>query len=167
MKQAPTGLVSCCSSFLGNVSCLFTSSLRSLSFSISFLSLSSIHILRIESFFFFHPYELEIQSYSRRTRPRVSGRSRAGVSCFVSNSFFNSFDYFCSSWSSWRRGSISRPSERMPYILPQDHGVLASMYTTCRVKLLTRLRKKSPGVKIQSIFCLQTFGHCKRISGRR
>ena len=37
--------------------------------------------------FLFHPYELEIESYSRRACPRVSGRSRSGVSCFVSNFF--------------------------------------------------------------------------------
>ena len=57
-----------------------------------FLSLSrfslSLQFTSLESSpFLFHPYELEIESYSRRARPRVSGRSRSGVSCFVSNFF--------------------------------------------------------------------------------
>ena len=58
---------------LGNASCLLTLD----TFPSLVLSLSSIHILRIESLI--QPYELRIDSNPKRARARVNGRSRAGV----------------------------------------------------------------------------------------
>ena len=73
------------------------------------LSLSSIHILRIESLI------LQILRASDRVpserRPaRLCGRSRA-CACFVSN--FPEVSIVCDGKFSWRRDSILCPSERM------------------------------------------------------
>ena len=67
----------------------------------------------------FTPYELEIESNFEGARSRVNGRSRAGV---LVSFPIRSISVIA---SSWQRGSILLPSERMSCILPQDHGVLA------------------------------------------
>ena len=122
--QASTGLVSCCNLIFKNASCLLT-----FSFPISFLSLSSIHILRIESLFL--ALRASDRVHFERPPARLCGRSRA-CACFVSNSSTLRFDLIAmGSFSSWRRDSILRPSERMSYILPQDHGVLADFECLC------------------------------------
>ena len=102
-----------------NVSCLLTLA----SFPISVLSLSSIHILHIESLFRFSPYEFRIESIPK-TPARASLVVRGPAFCIASK-FFLAFRSYCDGGISWRRVSILRPSERMSCILPQDHGVLA------------------------------------------
>ena len=90
----------------------------------SILSLSSIHILRIESLIRIHLKSFGSSPF--RTPARASnGRSRA-CACFVFNSSTLRFDLNAmASFSSWQRDSILRPSERTSYVLPQDHGALA------------------------------------------
>ena len=99
MEIAPTDIVSCCNPF-SRMLHVYHVLPRRLSF-LSFLSLSSINILRIESLI--HPYELEIESNFERARSHVSGCSRAGA--------LVSFPIRSINASSWRQGSISRPSE--------------------------------------------------------
>ena len=92
-----------------------------------FLSLSSIHILWIESFF--ESLFLALRSFGsspfRDKRPpaRLCGRSRACVSCVVSNSF----DILLRVGAEIR--SCALPKERKQtsklYVLPQDHGALS------------------------------------------
>ena len=108
---------------------------RSLSISLIFLSLSSIHILRIESLIH------TLRAWDRvqfRARPFAHQWSFAGGrSCFISNSF----DFLIA--SSWQGGSISHPSKRMSCILPQDRGKInkkirhnaANLMTICLIRL--------------------------------
>ena len=96
MKQAPTGLVSCCNLIFGMLHAYW----HFLSLS-RFLSLSSIHILRIESLIHTlrawdrvqtERVQTERVQFSERARTRVNGRSRAGV---LVDLFRFQFDFFC------------------------------------------------------------------------
>ena len=84
-RRAPTALISCCNSRFLNASCL--SRLPWTSFSLSFLSLSSIHILRIESLV--HPLTSLRSSLFSFSSALELQWSFAGVPFFgfVSNSF--------------------------------------------------------------------------------
>ena len=93
------------------VSCLLTLD----SFPITVLSLSSIHIPRIESLFRFHFKGFRSSPFQKR--PPACQWSFTGLrSCVVSNFFLTlRFDLnatMASFFSSWRRDSILRPSER-------------------------------------------------------
>ena len=66
-----------------------------------------------------------VQSTPVRASMVVRGRAFLFV-VFVSKFFFSRFDLNAMAEKiSWRRGSISHPSERTSYVLPQDHDVLA------------------------------------------
>ena len=116
MKQASTGLVSCCNSSLECfMSISLASRLLSLSQSTSFVS----------SLFFIHLTSFRLSPFrNARLRVYVVVHGRALV---LFPNFTLRFDLNAMARSSWRRVSILRPSERMLSILPQDHGVLASL----------------------------------------
>ena len=99
------------------------SSLRRLSLSNSFLSLSQSTFFVSSLFFFFTPYEFQIE-YISSARPRVDvvvhGRALVSFPNLVRVSILLRWRVL-----SWQRDSILRPSEKMTCILPQDHGVLA------------------------------------------
>ena len=84
----------------------------------------SIHIL-ISSLFFIHLTSFRSSPF-RNARPRVYVVVHGRALVLFPN-FTLRFDLNAMARSSWRRVSILRPSERMLSILPQDHGVLASL----------------------------------------
>ena len=91
--------------------------LRPPSTSFSILSLSNSHPSNRVLF----ALRASDRVHSENARPRVFVVVHGPALCVSSNSF----DFFhC---SSWRRDSILRPSERTPYVLPQDHDVLAEV----------------------------------------
>ena len=131
---ASTGLVACCNSFSSEMLHVY------IYIYLSLLSLFSLFLQSTSfesSLLFFIPYELEIESKLEcpifRARPHARHWSFMGR-CACRFFSFPIFRFpFCVSilmrWpgfsSVWRRGSISHPSERTSYVLPQDHGVLA------------------------------------------
>ena len=100
-----------------NASCLLRPPLRRLSHFSHFFSLF-VQFTSFESSLFF--------TFTLRAWDQVCLSALARLWSFTGAPVFvsNSFDLV--NCSSWRRDSISCPFERMSYILPQDHGVLAS-----------------------------------------
>ena len=116
----------------------------STSFFLYLVSLSfSIHILRMESLFLALRASDRVHFFER---PPARLWSFTGARLFFVS---NSFNFYVIA-SSWRPDSILRPSERMPTILPQEHGVLA---TEINLGCLTRKTVKNVD-NIRKTHCL-------------
>ena len=128
MEWAPTGLVACFNSFYGMLHVYIYISISLSSHQI--LSLSSIHILRIESLIRrLHHTELRIESIPK-TPARASVVVHGPAFCVVVNSSLcvsiNAMASFQVD-SGVRSRALPKERKQKSYVLPQDHGALAAL----------------------------------------